>query len=77
MIGRSDPKWQEVPVAYVVCRPGAAASSDDITRHVGTQLARFKVPREVVFVTALPRNALGKVQHFLLRQEAQENVSER
>ena len=33
------------------------------------KLARFKVPREVMFVDALPRNALGKVQHFLLRQE--------
>ena len=45
-----------------------------LKRHVGTQLARFKVPREVVFVEALPRNALGKVQHFLLRQEAQEEA---
>ena len=37
-----------------------------------TQLARFKVPREIVFVEDLPRTALGKVQHFLLKQlEAQ------
>src|SRR5712692_8321337 len=77
VIGRADPKWQEVPVAYVVRRSGSTASADDITRHVGTQLARFKVPREVVFVEALPRNALGKVQHFLLRQEAQEKAQEK
>jgi fatty-acyl-CoA synthase len=76
VIGRADPRWQEVPVAYVVRRPDATASADDIARHVGTQLARFKVPREVVFVEALPRNALGKVQHFLLRQEAQEKAQE-
>jgi fatty-acyl-CoA synthase len=69
VIGRSDAKWQEVPVAYVVRRPGATAGAEEIVRHVGSQLARFKVPREVVFVDALPRNALGKVQHFLLRQE--------
>ena len=68
VIGRSDPKWQEVPVAYVV-RKGAV-SADEIMRHVGAQLARFKVPREVIFLDALPRNALGKVQHFLLRQTA-------
>jgi fatty-acyl-CoA synthase len=68
VIGRSDPKWQEVPVAYVV-RKGAV-SADEIMRHVGAQLARFKVPREVIFLEALPRNALGKVQHFLLRQGA-------
>jgi fatty-acyl-CoA synthase len=69
VIGRADAKWQEVPVACVVRRPGATASAEEIVRHVATQLARFKVPREIVFVDALPRNALGKVQHFLLRQE--------
>jgi fatty-acyl-CoA synthase len=68
VIGKPDAKWQEVPVAYVVRRPGAMTSADEITRHVGGQLARFKVPREVVFVDTLPRNALGKVQHFLLRE---------
>jgi fatty-acyl-CoA synthase len=68
VIGRADPRWQEVPVAYVV-RKGAA-SADDITAHVAAQLARFKVPREIIFVDALPRNALGKVQHFLLKEQA-------
>ena len=47
--------------------------------HLLTQLARFKVPREYVFVDALPRNAMGKVQHFLLRgnccSEAQAELS--
>jgi len=44
--------------------------ADEITAHVASQLARFKVPQEIIFVDALPRNALGKVQHFLLRQQA-------
>jgi fatty-acyl-CoA synthase len=69
VIGKPDAKWQEVPVAYVVRRPGARTSAEEIMRYVGEQLARFKVPREVVFVEALPRNALGKVQHFVLRQK--------
>jgi len=68
VIGRSDAKWQEVPVAYVVRRAGATVTADEIVRHVGGELARFKVPRDVIFVDALPRNALGKVQHFMLRQ---------
>jgi fatty-acyl-CoA synthase len=68
VIGRPDPKWQEVPVAYVVRRKGAAVDAEALTRHVGAQLARFKIPREVVFVDDLPRNALGKVQHFRLKE---------
>jgi len=70
VIGRADPKWQEVPVAYVVARKDHAADAGDILRHVGEQLARFKVPREILFVDSLPRNALGKVQHFRLRESA-------
>jgi fatty-acyl-CoA synthase len=74
VIGRADPRWQEVPVAYVVRRKGTRVTAEEIARHVGTELARFKVPRAVMFVDALPRNALGKVQHFMLRQtDAQRN----
>ena len=69
VIGRPDPRWQEVPVAYVVRRPDLALDAEEVRRHVAAQLARFKVPRDVVFVDALPRNALGKVQHFLIGQE--------
>jgi fatty-acyl-CoA synthase len=69
VIGRADPKWQEVPVAYVVRKAQSAVSADEIVAHVAAELARFKVPRDVVFVDALPRNALGKVQHFMLRQQ--------
>jgi fatty-acyl-CoA synthase len=73
VIGRPDPKWQEVPVAYVVRRKGASADAEALARHVGAQLARFKIPREVVFVDDLPRNALGKVQHFRLKEQAKES----
>jgi fatty-acyl-CoA synthase len=68
VIGRPDPKWQEVPVAYVVLRQGATVDAAALIRHVGEQLARFKIPREVEFVDDLPRNALGKVQHFRLKE---------
>jgi fatty-acyl-CoA synthase len=68
VIGRADPKWQEVPVAYVVRRPNAACDAKALEAHLLTQLARFKAPREYVFVDALPRNAMGKVQHFVLRE---------
>jgi fatty-acyl-CoA synthase len=69
VIGRVDPKWQEVPVAYVVRRTGCVVDARALEAHLLTQLARFKVPREYVFVDALPRNAMGKVQHFVLREQ--------
>jgi fatty-acyl-CoA synthase len=69
VIARADPKWQEVPVAYVVRRRGAACDARALEAHLLSQLARFKVPRDYVFVDALPRNAMGKVQHFVLREQ--------
>ena len=68
VIGRPDPRWDEVPVAYVIRRAGCSVEADDLKAHVLTELARFKVPRDIVFVDDLPRTALGKVQHFMLRQ---------
>jgi fatty-acyl-CoA synthase len=70
VIGRPDAKWDEVPVAYVIPRAGCRADAEALKAHVSAQLARFKVPREFVFVEELPRTALGKVQHFRLRQMA-------
>jgi len=70
VIGRADPKWQEVPVAYIVRRAGVACEAETLIAHLSGQLARFKVPREIVFVETLPRNALGKVQHFVLKEQA-------
>ena len=68
VIGRPDPRWDEVPIAYVIKRSGCLIDAEALKAHVLTQLARFKVPREIVFVDELPRTALGKVQHFLLRR---------
>lgn len=68
VVGRPDPRWDEVPIAYVIARSGCRLEADELTAHLQAQLARYKVPREIVFVTDLPRTALGKVQHFLLKQ---------
>ena len=54
--------------SYVVRRPNAACDARALEAHLLTQLARFKVPREYKFVESLPRNAMGKVQHFVLRE---------
>jgi fatty-acyl-CoA synthase len=67
VVGRPDARWGEVPVAFVVLRPGAGATADDLLAHCSAQLARFKVPREVTFLEALPRNPSGKVLKRELR----------
>jgi fatty-acyl-CoA synthase len=68
VIGRLDPRWDEVPIAYVIRRKGCTVDAEGLKVHIQLQLARFKVPREFVFVEDLPRTALGKVQHFMLKQ---------
>jgi fatty-acyl-CoA synthase len=68
VIGRPDARWDEVPVAYVIRRKGCSVDGENLQAHILSQLARFKVPREIVFVEDLPRTALGKVQHFMLKQ---------
>ncbi|MBV9565315.1 MAG: AMP-binding protein [Bradyrhizobium sp.] len=68
VIGRPDPRWDEVPVAYVIRRSGGSVDAEGLKAHAQRQLARFKVPREIVFVDDLPRTALGKVQHFMVKR---------
>jgi fatty-acyl-CoA synthase len=72
VIGRPDARWQEVPVAYIVARPDASLNLAELEGFCVAQLARYKVPREYVMVDSLPRNAMGKVQHFRLRELALE-----
>jgi acyl-CoA synthetase (AMP-forming)/AMP-acid ligase II len=68
VVGRPDERWGEVPVAFVALRPHATATADELTEHCRGQLARFKVPKDVLFVDALPRNPSGKVLKRELRE---------
>lgn len=67
VVGRPDERWGEVPIAFVVRRPGATVSADELLEHCRTQLARYKVPKDVTFLDALPRNPSGKVLKRELR----------
>ena len=67
VVARPDERWGEVPVAFVALRPGATATADELIEHCRGQLARFKVPKDVTFVDALPRNPSGKVLKRELR----------
>jgi acyl-CoA synthetase (AMP-forming)/AMP-acid ligase II len=69
VVGRPDEKWGEVPIAFVVLREGTTASSDELVDHCRGQLAKFKVPKDVLFLDALPRNPSGKVLKRELREQ--------
>ena len=67
VIGRSDERWGEVPVAYVVASGAEPAPTlEELHRWCEDKLAKFKRPHEVLLVDSLPRTALGKVQKHLL-----------
>ena len=74
VIGRLDKKWGEVPVAFVVPRKGATISYDQINELFVGSLAKFKHPREVIVVSDLPRNTMGKILKFKLRKMLRERV---
>jgi acyl-CoA synthetase (AMP-forming)/AMP-acid ligase II len=68
-VGVDDKKFGQRLKAFVVLRDGASLSEDDVKEYVSDNLARYKSPREVVFVEELPRNQTGKV----LKRELIEN----
>jgi fatty-acyl-CoA synthase len=69
VVATPDPKWGETPCAFVETKPEAVVSEADIIEHCRAQMARFKVPRKVIFAT-LPKTSTGKIQKFILREQA-------
>ena len=68
VIAVPDTRWGEVGRAVVVSAPGAQLDAGVVLTHLGGRLARYKIPKSVVFTDALPRNSTGKV----LRQRVRE-----
>jgi fatty-acyl-CoA synthase len=69
VIGVSDEKWGEVGRAVVVLKKNQRLSPEELTAHLKGRLAKFKIPKSVVFVEQLPRNAAGKVVKNILREK--------
>ena len=67
VVGVDDDDFGQRLAAYVVCRADAAPDGDELRDFVRSNLARYKVPRDVVFVSELPRTATGKVRKRELR----------
>jgi fatty-acyl-CoA synthase len=73
VVGLPDDTWGEAVVAALVLRPGCALDGAGVAAFLAGKLARYKLPRRVVYVDALPRTALGKVQKPLLIDKLLQN----
>ena len=67
VVGMPHEKWGETPHAFVVLRPGEAATEEELWRFARGALAHFKVPTAFRFVHELPKTATGKIQKYVLR----------
>jgi fatty-acyl-CoA synthase len=71
VVAKPDEKWGETPCAFVELRPNATATAEEILEWCRQGLARFKVPRHVVFAE-VPKTSTGKIQKFKLREMAKD-----
>jgi fatty-acyl-CoA synthase len=69
VVARPDEKWGETPCAFVELKPGVEASEAELIAFCRDNMAHFKAPKSVVF-GALPKTSTGKIQKFLLRDQA-------
>ncbi|MFL5505821.1 MAG: AMP-binding enzyme, partial [Gemmatimonadales bacterium] len=74
VVAQPDPKWGETPCAFVELKEGASAGAEEIIEYCRARMARFKVPKAVVF-GPLPKTSTGKIQKFLLRERAKSKAA--
>lgn len=67
VVAKPDPKWQEVPCAFVELKAGSTTTAEELIEHCSLHLARFKMPKEVR-ITEIPKTSTGKLQKFILRE---------
>ena len=67
VVGLKDPKWVEAVTAVVALKPGHAASEQELIAFVSARVASYKSPRRVIFVDAIPKTAVGKLNRKALR----------
>ncbi|MPW43589.1 acyl-CoA synthetase [Acinetobacter guerrae] len=74
VVAQPDPRWQEVPCAFIELKQGASVTTDELIAHCQQKLARFKVPKDIV-ITEIPKTSTGKLQKFILREWAKERAT--
>ena len=70
VVAKPDPKWGEVPCAFIELKDGAKATEVEIIAYCRSHMSGFKTPKAVVFGT-IPKTSTGKIQKYLLRNEVQ------
>jgi fatty-acyl-CoA synthase len=72
VVAAPDPRWGEIPVAFVTARRGTQPDPAQLRAFALERLARFKVPKHILVVDELPKTGTGKIQKFVLRDRARE-----
>ncbi|MFD0916080.1 class I adenylate-forming enzyme family protein [Pseudahrensia aquimaris] len=72
VVGRPDARWGETPVAVIETKAGQSLTEETFLAFLQERIARYKQPKSVVFMDALPRNVMGKVEKSVLRQMVRE-----
>ena len=75
VVGIPDKKWGEIIYAAVVLRPGATVTQSDLENHCSRLMARFKVPKRIDLVLALPMSSFGKILRREVRKPFWEDQS--
>jgi fatty-acyl-CoA synthase len=76
VIAVPDPKWGEVPKAFVTLRPGQSATAEEIIAFCRERMAHFKCPKAVEFGD-LPKTSTGKIQKYVLREREWAGMAKR
>jgi fatty-acyl-CoA synthase len=74
VVATPDPKWGEVPCAFIELREGTTVTAEELTEFCRERMARFKVPKKFIF-EALPKTSTGKIQKFVLREKAKSTAA--
>jgi acyl-CoA synthetase (AMP-forming)/AMP-acid ligase II len=77
VVGQPDPRWGNAVVGVIVPRAGKAIDQEELRAFCRGQLAGYKCPKRFIVIDALPRNSMGKVEKFRVREQVAKAATER
>ena len=70
VVAYPDPRLAEVPVAFVILRPGQSVTADELLARMKGKIASYKIPKHIVFTESYPMTSSGKIRKVELRAQA-------